>query len=53
MGFVYKASMSCRGVGSYEHSQAPEQKALDLYNVPLTQLELVWSRWTVVDHSYA
>lgn len=52
MGLVYKTSVTCGVVFSYEHAQASDQETLDLHNVPLTQLKLVWVHRTVVNHRY-
>lgn len=36
MGLVYKSSVTCGIVCSYEHAQASDQETLDLHNVTLT-----------------
>lgn len=52
MGLVHKTSVACRRVCSYEDAQASEQQTLNLHNVTLAQLELIWPHWTVVGHCY-
>lgn len=52
MGLAYKSSETCRTVGSYKHTQAPDQEALDLHNITTAELKLVEAYRAVVDHCY-
>lgn len=52
MGLVYKSSETCRAVGSYKDTQAPDQEALDLHNITTAELKLAEAHRAVVDHCY-
>jgi len=52
VGLAHEARVSRGRVCPDEHVQAPDQQALDLHYVSLTQLELVLPQGTVVLHGH-